>query len=53
MASTAFLYVESDVPDGMTLTQWRRDRIAQTERRSSWRLFRRHSPRDQSAAAGR
>ena len=53
MASTSFLYVECDVPDGMTLTQWRRDRIAQTERRSSWRPFRRHSPRGQSAADGR
>jgi hypothetical protein len=53
MASTAFLYVESDVPDGMTLTQWRRDRIAQAERRPAWRLFRRHAPRDQSAADGR
>lgn len=53
MASTAFLYVECDVPDGMTLTQWRRDRIAQAEPRSSWRLFRRHAPRGQSAAAGR
>jgi hypothetical protein len=53
MASTSFLYVETDVPDGVTLTQWRRDRIAQAEPRSAWRLFRRHAPRGQSAAAGR
>jgi hypothetical protein len=53
MASTSFLYVECDVPDGMTLTQWRRDRIAQNERSSGWRPFRRHSPSGQSAAGGR
>jgi hypothetical protein len=53
MASTSFLYVECDVPDGMTLTQWRRERIAQDERRSGRRLLRRHAPRDQSAADGR
>jgi hypothetical protein len=53
MASTSFLYVECDVPDGMTLTQWRRDRIAQTERRSAWRPFRRHAQRGQSTADGR
>lgn len=53
MASTSFLYVESDVPDGMTLTAWRRERIAQAEPRSAWRPFRRHALRSQSAAAGR
>ena len=45
MASTSFLYVETDVPDGMTLTQWRRDRIVQSERRSVRRLFRRPAMR--------
>jgi hypothetical protein len=45
MASTSFLYVESDVPDGMTLTEWRRERIAQTERPSGWRLLRRNARR--------
>jgi hypothetical protein len=45
MASTSFLYGECDVPDGMTLTEWRRERIAQTERPPSWRLLRRNGRR--------
>ena len=45
MASTSFLYVEIDVPDGMTLTQWRRDRVVKSERRSARRLFRRPAVR--------
>ncbi len=53
MASTSFLYVESDVPDGMTLTAWRRERIAQAEPRPARRVLRRHAARGQSGAAGR
>jgi hypothetical protein len=32
MPSTAFLYVESDVPDGMTLTEWRTRRLPEDRR---------------------
>ena len=30
------LYVECDVPPGLTLAEWRRDRAAVTRRRPSW-----------------
>jgi predicted amidohydrolase len=36
-------YVECDVPPGVTLAEWRRDRIAQTRRPPSWLRTRRRA----------
>ena len=49
-ASTSFLYVESDVPEGQTLSEWRSTRerqksAARDTRRGPLGLFRRRSAR--------
>ena len=39
MQTSPHIYVECDIPDGMTLTEWRRSQSARTGRRP--RLWRR------------
>ena len=36
-------YVECDVPPGLTLSQWRRERAAETRRPPSWLRARRRA----------
>jgi len=36
-------YIECDVPPGQTLTEWRRERVAETRRTPSWLRTRRHA----------
>jgi hypothetical protein len=45
-------YVECDVPPGQTLTEWRRDRDAQTRRPSRLRARRRAAYRALRRACG-
>lgn len=40
-ATTPHVYVECDVPDGLTLVEWRRSRSATTQVRPARRILRR------------
>jgi hypothetical protein len=33
MQTSPHIYIDSDIPDGMTLTEWRRSQVSRTGRR--------------------